>query len=125
MKQISDYGSITPETVRNLPNDDLLNLLDRGVERTIADWIRDELQRRHLCNIADQTKELIAATSQVHDEVSVLAHSSERLETLTRRLNRLTWVLIILTALAVIVPIGIEAWKVSREPQTAPATMPP
>ena len=57
----------------------------------------EELQRRYLINIGNEAKRL--------------ADSSEELESLTKRLKTLTWVLIFLTALAAIVPIGIEICK--------------
>jgi hypothetical protein len=88
------------------------------------------------------TATLLKATTDVHEEIVVLATSSGKLETLTIRLNRLTYVLIALTALAVLGPVGIEIWKVEREvnapvspnviqhllptaPQTPPLSPPP
>jgi Na+-transporting methylmalonyl-CoA/oxaloacetate decarboxylase gamma subunit len=57
------------------------------------------------------TEALIKETGNVRQEVAILASSSEKLERLTLRLNGLTWVLIILTFLAIAVPVGVEVWK--------------
>jgi hypothetical protein len=103
----------------------LLELLAKNPERTVADWITDELLRRHLGAISDETKKLVIATRDVERGVERLATSSNTLETLTRRLNRLTWALIVLTLLAVVTPLGIEVWKAHHEPQAAPASTPP
>jgi len=85
----------------------------------------------HLVVVA--TDDVKQATRGVQKEVAILAASSEKLETLTIKLNNLTWTLIVLTALAVILavvtPIGIEVWKAQHSetpsPQTAPAPEPP
>ena len=51
--------------------------------------------------------------------VKRLADSSVEMEQLTKKLNRLTCVLIVLTALAVLVPVGVEIWHAYLE-LTAP-----
>jgi hypothetical protein len=66
---------------------------------------------------------LIKETSNVHREVAILGASSTKLESLTVRLNTLTWILIFLTALALI-PVGKDLWKAYHESQTAPVSAP-
>ena len=43
--------------------------------------------------------------------IKSLSSSSDRLERLTKTLRNLTWVLIVLTFLAVLVPAGLDFWK--------------
>jgi hypothetical protein len=105
---------------REFSHEKLLEQLDSGTtpdQRTLA---VEELQRRYLGNIADETGKLIQATDRVHQEVAILTKSSERLEKLTKTLRNLTWVLIFLTVLAAVVPIGIETWKAYHENLPAP-----
>ena len=68
---------------------------------------------------AAQTNLIVKATSDSSEYLKVLASSSENLEKLTKRLNTLTWVLIILTFFAVVTPIAVEVWKAYHpEPRT-------
>jgi hypothetical protein len=83
------------------------------------------LQTRLMGETAGAVKVLTAETTKVHREVALLTASSDKLELLTKRLNGLTWALIILTGLAVAEPIAIEIWKAHREPQTAPVSAHP
>ena len=84
-------------------------------------------------NLESLTRRLIKATKEVHGEIQSLSSSSDRLEDLTRKLKNLTWALIWLTVAAVVLPVGIEAWKAMQpekpvptaaplSPQTAPQT---
>jgi hypothetical protein len=71
----------SPSDLRSpLSHDDLIALLGDNPETTVADWIRDELHRRHLGRLADEIEKLIAATERlvgetknVHKEVASLA----------------------------------------------------
>jgi hypothetical protein len=96
------------------------------------EMVVQELERKHLRAIAGATKalnstteRLIVATQQVHQEVAILSSSSDRLETLTKKVKNLTWALFFLTLSAAIVPIGIEVWKAYHEPPTTLQTVPP
>jgi hypothetical protein len=73
------------------------------------------LERRFLTRVSNETKELEKITNISRGEVKRLADSSEKMEQLTIRLKRLTWALIVLTAFAVLEPIGIEIWRAKRE----------
>ena len=98
-----------------------------------VDLIRDELQHRSLLAIAEQTEKLnsateklITETTHVQREVGLLTASQERLEGLTKTLRWLTWVLVALTFLATVVPIGIEVWKAyHHEPLIEQTLAPP
>jgi hypothetical protein len=87
-----------------------------GPEHPIVQMV---IQHRLQTRLAELTGNLAEASTKIYEEVARLANSSEKLESLTKRLNRLTWVLIGLTALAVVTPIGIEAWKAHQESQPA------
>ena len=98
-----------------------------------VDLIRDELQHRSLLAIAEQTEKLnsateklITETTHVQREVGLLTASQERLEGLTKTLRWLTCVLVALTFLATVVPIGIEVWKAyHHEPLIEQTLAPP
>jgi hypothetical protein len=72
--------------------------------------------RKHIEQLKWVTDSVRDATIGVKDEVGNLTASSETLENLTRKLIKLTNVLIILTILAGIIPMGIEIWH-ARQPE--------
>src|SRR5258708_37167659 len=92
-------------------------LRDIKVTARKIELVTNELQRRHLIHIGKEAERLMVATK-------TLGTSSERLEGLTITLKTLTLVLVFLTIVAAIVPIGIEVWKAYHEPQTAPVSGP-
>jgi hypothetical protein len=123
-EELRQFKVYSPGALRELNHDDLITLLNINPGLTEQTWIRDELHRRHLGAIADETKNLIVATNvlvseteKVHQEVAILAASSTRLETLTHKLKSLTWALILLSILAVGVPVAIEIWHISHIPE--------
>ena len=103
---------ISPSTLKDASHDQLFRILEENPNNPYyANLVRDELSQRFLGRIGDLTEKQIEATREVTDAVNKLDSSSDRLEALTAKLNKLTWVLIFLTALAVVVPVGIEVCK--------------
>jgi len=90
----------SPEELRGYSEDDLYELMRDNRNGVYYDWAKVELQRRQMSALQD-------ATRQVRQEVAILSSSSDRLEALTKRLNKLTLVLIVLTVPLVV----IEVWK--------------
>jgi hypothetical protein len=108
---IASWENASPEQMKSFTESKLLWVM-RARQGTSYDlWARAELERRGDDRLAGLITSLTDATNKVHQEVAILNSSSDRLEGLTRRLNRLTWVLIILTFLAVVVPAGLDFWK--------------
>ena len=94
--------------------DEYINLRDiNDINRQFVEYY---INAKLLEKLSQLTAELTAASEKTGTEVVVLTDSSKKLEHLTVRLKNLTWVLIALTALAVIIPIGIEVWKAYHEP---------
>jgi hypothetical protein len=107
---------VSPADLRKNTHEELPILPDHWkMNANVFERIREELSQRFLGRIGDLTEKQIEATNEVRTAVDRLTISSDHLEGLTMRLNRLTWILIVLTALAVIVPVGIEIWKAKRE----------
>jgi hypothetical protein len=98
---------MTPETLKTFPEAKLLSVMEGNAGGSFDTWARAELARRRDERISELITSLTDATNKVHQEVAILSSSSDRLERLTKRLNGLTWVLIVLTSIAVVVPIGL------------------
>jgi hypothetical protein len=116
----------SPADLKKNTHEELLILLDHWKNNpNFFERIKEELAQRFLGRIGDLTEKQIEATNEVRAAVDRLTKSSDHLEGLTIRLNRLTWALIILTALGVAVPVGIEVWKAKREIDTPPPPIVP
>jgi hypothetical protein len=115
-----DWSTTTPERMKNWTERKLLECQRISHNELFSSWVQAELTRRRNLELKRQIQSLTQATSGVHEAVSVLARSSDRLEGLTVRLIRLTWILIFLAIAAIAVPAGIEIWKARRE---APASL--
>jgi hypothetical protein len=113
----SKMGEFSIEVLAADDDEVLLTKLDKTVGSNYREAIICILQRRHLMAVAHEVAKLREVSAKMHTEVGILANSSGKLEQLTERLNHLTWVLIILTVLAIASPIGIEVWKAYHEPQ--------
>jgi hypothetical protein len=107
-------GKFSVDQLLKDSTDELFRKLDETTGSSYRDAIVGILQFRYLREVAKQ--------------VSSLTKSSTNLEELTIRLNKLTWVLIILAVAGVVAPIGIECWKayhsepvVLRPPSAPPA----
>ena len=124
-----------PEQLKKMTDEEVMHVI-RTQGRPgwgLAQQALDELHYRFITKIQTSTTNLVTtsenlgllisnmteATRDVHREVTILTQSSRHLERLTARLKGLTWVLIILTFVAVIVPVGLEIWKVYREAENA------
>jgi hypothetical protein len=94
---VGNWDEVTPEAMKLYSESKLLYAMELNRGGVHDQWARAELARRR--------------DERISELISSLTSSSDRLEGLTRRLNRLTWVLIILTFLAVLVPIGLEIWN--------------
>lgn len=68
------------------------------------------IESRLLSKIADETRDLARLTQDGQRQVIRLAESSERIESLTDRLNKLTWMLIALTTIAIFIG-AVQTWK--------------
>ena len=89
---------------------------------------RDNQLRRQIQSLENATEKVEIATVGVHTTVSALIQSSERLETFTRRLIKLTWFLIVVAIITAVIPIGIEIWRAKKDipaPQIVPVSRPP
>lgn len=107
---------LTALTVKKATHQEMLELLGRFQNNAyFTNLITNELNQRFLGRIGDLAEKQIAATADVAAAVNKLDSSSDRLETLTQKLNRLTWALIWLTVFAIAVTIGIEVWHAKRE----------
>jgi hypothetical protein len=142
---LGDWSDATPDNMRTWPEDKLLFAMRENRGGVYDGWARAELTRRQNEQLGDLIGRLTQATDTVaggveglKHEVSVLTSSSDRLETLTKKLNCLTIILVVLTICAVIVPIGIEIYHAKYEdkkptppivvvasPTTEPQTSPP
>jgi hypothetical protein len=65
--------------------------------------------------LTQATDTVVGGVEGLKQEVSILTSTSDRLESLTRKLNLLTIILIVLTLFAVIIPIGIEIYHAKYE----------
>jgi hypothetical protein len=110
--------------IKALSDDDLWEAYYYGYRNPNLDShdsvVKAVIESRFLTRIADETKLLDASIKALGvintlsaTEVHRLADSSDKLERLTRTLRNLTWVLILLTVITAIIPIGIEIWKAS------------
>ena len=124
-----------PEQLKKMTDEEVMHII-RTQGRPgwgLPQQALDELHYRFITRIQTSTTNLVTTsenlgllissmtdtTRDVHREVTILTQSSRHLERLTARLKGLTWVLIILTFVAVIVPVGLEIWKVYREAENA------
>jgi hypothetical protein len=105
------YKEANPEAMKSFSEAKLLFVMQGNAGGAFDTWARAELARRRDERISELITSLTDATNKVHQEVAILNSSSDGLERLTRRLNGLTWVLIVLTFFAVVVPIGLEIWN--------------
>lgn len=119
--KIEDFQPINLQTIQTRTNDELLFMLySLPASTEWKEWIAAELAHRQANRLSEALNDVENAILQVGLAVKDLTKSSERLENLTVRLKFLTWVLIVLTALAIITPIGIEVWRAYRD---VPATL--
>ena len=87
----------SPEQMKSFSEAKLL-WVRKARQATVWDvWAGAELERRRDEHLSELVKSL--------------SSSSDRLERLTKTLRNLTWVLIVLTFLAVLVPAGLDFWK--------------
>jgi len=108
---VGDWKEATPEAMKTFSEAKLLFVMKENAGGAFDTWARAELARRRDERLSELISSLTDATNKVHQEVAILNSSSGKLEGLTRRLNGLTWVLIILTFFAVVVPAGLDFWK--------------
>lgn len=121
-----EFQPINPETLRTRTENELLFILYSLPPRTEwREWLTAELAHRQANRLSESLNLVEAAVLQVERAVKALTMSSEHLEGLTRRLRTLTWILIVLTALALITPIGIEIWHISHIPEVKVISLPP
>jgi hypothetical protein len=80
--------------MRTFSENKLLFAMKENPDGAFDTWARTELARERDERLSDLIKSLTDATKKVHQEVAILTSSYNRLEGLTRRLNGLTWVLI-------------------------------
>jgi hypothetical protein len=64
-EELRQFKVYSPGALRELNHEDLIKLLNINPGLTEQAWIRDELHRRHLGAIADETKNLICATNML------------------------------------------------------------
>ena len=115
------YDPPTPNNLRTRTHEQLLELHNIWANNQFYRvLIEEELSQRFLGRIGDSTDRLITAVNDVEGAVKDLISSSDRLEKLTVRLNYLTIVLVALTILSVLTPLGVEVWHVYR-PEKEPA----
>jgi hypothetical protein len=81
------------------------------------------LQQKLLERLNTISVRLADATENTHIEVQKLTTSSDKLETLTVKLNKLTYVLIGLAFLAVVVPVAIEFWHAYHPEKVEPIVL--
>jgi hypothetical protein len=116
------------EAIKKLDDSELLMAYAYGYKNPNLDWgdpvVKVVIDTRLATRIAEGTKAIAEITKASRTELTRLVDSSDRLEGLTKTLKHLTWVLIVLTVLAVVVPIGIEIWHAYHEPQTVPVSAP-
>ena len=141
-----NWADFTPENIRTYSEEKLLLAMKLSAGNIYDAWARAELERRRSLALQEATGEmhrqvtllaqsstrlehlttaLVQETATSNREIVVLTGSSHHLEHLTSRLNILSWVLIILTVLAVATPIGIEVWHVKHLPEVKIFPPPP
>jgi hypothetical protein len=111
---LGDLSDATPDKMRHWPEDKLLFVMRENRGGVYDNWARSELARRQNEQLSNLIMRLNDATGKVADEVRALASSSDRLEALTKKLNFLTIVLVVLTVVAVATPIGIEIYHANN-----------
>jgi hypothetical protein len=114
----------SPRDLGQFSNPELLELLGMNPERTISDWIRDDLQRRLLVSITEETRQLTVATNNVRQEVATLATSSIKLEDLTSKLKTLTIWLMVFAVIQIAIA-AVQTWKMSQPERPVEVVPPP
>ena len=66
-------------------------------------------------NLELSSSALLEATAGVRTELQTLNNLTVKVEGLTIKVKNLTWVLVALTVVVIIEPLGIEYWKAQRE----------
>src|SRR5262245_40031620 len=93
-----------PKDLQKFDDDQLYDIMRQSVGNHHDQWDRIEVTRRQ----NEKTQGLIGDLTIATNEVK---NSSHRLEYLTKRLNRLTIWLIVLTVAVIFAPIIVEIWK--------------
>ena len=114
----------TPEELKAMTDEEVMQIIRTNPRPGLglAQQALDELHYRFITRTQLATTNLLKSPQTLGTLVADMTEathrvksSSENLERLTNKLKMLTWVLIILTALAALVPVGLEIWKVFRE----------
>ena len=108
--QFGDLSELKPKDLRDWPEDKLLCLMGQNRGGAYDHWAQAESARRQNERTGQLIEILTTITDKVHYEIKSLASSSDRLEDLTKKLNALTKVLLAVTIVSVLVPIGIEIY---------------